>query len=389
MISHCSSLLSIASALAVSGFSIAESQPTTDRGALPPGVTAVTHVAVIPMRDDVVQLDATVIVRDGRIAAVGPAATIAVPRGARVIDGRGKYLIPGLADMHVHLLSDGEEVHDSAGAAEVGVMLANGVTAARLMIGTPEHLALRRDVAQGRVVGPQLWVASPQLAGRASENTFVVTTPNEARDAVRRAVDGGYDFVKITLFITPEVYDAIIDEAKARGIRAVGHVDPQVGVRRALAANAQIEHLDSYLEAVLADSAPTRTALTQMLVFAPRNWASMDYIGDRRGDGASRGVRRTHAECVQYGVWSRRKRFGHSKPAGLGVLAAEDAAGLPQRAQELLGLDDSRRANSRTTATLRRSAQQAREGDPRLGRADRHGIGYARVVSHVRLGAAS
>ena len=70
------------------------------------------------MTTDTILRDATVIVRDGRITVIGPASTTTVPRGAQVIDGTGKFLIPGLADMHVHLLSDGDEVHDSAGPAE-------------------------------------------------------------------------------------------------------------------------------------------------------------------------------------------------------------------------------------------------------------------------------
>ena len=274
----------VASITSLSAAARQQSQPGGARGALLPGLLAVRHVSVIPMTTDTVLRDATVIVRDGRIIAVGPSSTTTVPAGAQVIDGAGKFLIPGLADMHVHLLSDGDEVHDSAGPAELGVMLANGVTAARLMIGTPEQLTLRRDVAAGTVVGPQLWVASPQLTGRASENAIVVTTPNEARDAVRRAAADGYDFVKITLYITREVFDAIVDEAKARGSRVVGHVDPAVGVRRALEAGEQIEHLDSYLEAVLADSAPMRESLTQMNVYRNQNWASLDFIDDRKID---------------------------------------------------------------------------------------------------------
>ena len=259
-------------------------QPSVARGALSPGLLAVRHVSVISMTADVMLGDATVIARDGRIVAVGPAASTPVPRGAQIIEGAGKFLIPGLADMHVHLFSDGDEVHDSAGPAELGVMVANGVTAARLMIGTPEQLALRRDVVAGRVVSPQLWVASPQLTGRASENALVVTTPNEAREAVRKSASEGYDFVKITLYITRVVFDAIVDEAKARGIRVVGHVDPDVGVMRALEAGEQIEHLDSYLEAVLADSAPMRESLTQMLVYRNQNWTSMDFIDDKKID---------------------------------------------------------------------------------------------------------
>ncbi len=250
------------------------------RAALGAGVIAVRHATIIPMTRDTVLRDATVIARDGRIVAVGPTATTTVPAGAQVIDASDKYLIPGLADMHVHLLSDGDEVHDSAGQAELGVMLANGVHSGATH--DRDAGAAHGDVSAGRLLGPQLWVASPQLTGRASENALVVTTPNEAREAVRRAADTGYDFIKITLFITPEVYDAIVDEARVCGIRVVGHVEPAVGVRRALQAAEQIEHLDSYLEAVLADSAPMRTALTQGLVFQPRNWPSMDYIDERK-----------------------------------------------------------------------------------------------------------
>ncbi len=113
------------------------------RGALTPGTFAITDVTVIPMTRDTVLRDATVVVRDGRIAAVGASRDVKVPEGARRIDGRGKYVIPGLTDMHAHLYSDGE-VPDSLARYELGVMVANGVTATRFMIGTPEHFTLRQ-----------------------------------------------------------------------------------------------------------------------------------------------------------------------------------------------------------------------------------------------------
>ncbi|HEX6751006.1 MAG TPA: amidohydrolase family protein [Longimicrobium sp.] len=252
------------------------------RGALARGTFAITHVNVVPMTRDTVLADATVLVRDGRIAAVGAAARVRVPAGARQIDGRGKFLVPGLADMHTHLFSDGDEVADSVAPYELGVMLANGVTAARLMIGTPEHLALRRGIEAGRIAGPQLWVASPQLAGRQEENGRVAATPEQGRAAVREVAAAGYDFVKLTLFITRPVYDAIVDEAAQRRIRVVGHVEPEVGVARALEAGQQIEHLDSYLEAVMADSAAGRPGLTQYGVFRLNNWTSMDHVDDTK-----------------------------------------------------------------------------------------------------------
>jgi imidazolonepropionase-like amidohydrolase len=254
------------------------------RGALASGDLAITNVSLVPMTGETVVRDAAVLARDGRITYVGPQKDLRVPSGARVVDGGGGYLMPGLADMHTHLFSDGEEVHDSAGPAELGVMVANGVTAVRLMIGTPEQLALREGVRAGTVIGPQLWVASPQLTGRASEHAIVTTTDAEAREAVRRVKRDGYDFVKLTLFLTPPVWESIIDEAARENIPVVGHVEPDVGVARAAAAGQQLEHLDAFLEAALADAAPMKVSLTQGRVFNMRNWPSLDYIDSRKID---------------------------------------------------------------------------------------------------------
>lgn len=256
--------------------------PPPDRGAAHPGVLAITRIHVVPMTRDTVLRDATVLVRDGRIVRVGPAATVAVPAGAAVLDGRGRYLIPGLADMHVHLFADDAAVPDSAAPAELGVMLAAGVTAARLMIGTPLHLALRADVDAGRLPGPQLWVASPQVSGEDGELTLVARTEAEARAAVQHAADHDYDFVKLTNGISRPVYDALIAEARARGIGVVGHVDPAVGIGRALETGQQLEHLDGFFEAVLADSASTTTSVTQAGLFSRAAWASLDHIDDRK-----------------------------------------------------------------------------------------------------------
>jgi imidazolonepropionase-like amidohydrolase len=255
---------------------------------------AITNVDVISMVTDSVTRDVTVLVRDGRIGSIG--RTVVVPAGARRVDGRGMYLIPGLADMHTHLYAD-EALPDSVAPAELGVILANGVTTARIMIGAPKHFPLRDGVAAGRILGPQLWVASPQLAGRPYHNGIAVTTPDEARAAVRAVADSGYDFVKLTLFITPPVYDAIVGEAARGRIRVVGHVEPEVGVARALAAGQQIEHLDGYFEAVLADSAPMRTSLTQQRVFDPASWASLDYMDDGK-------IARIAGATARAGVWS-------------------------------------------------------------------------------------
>lgn len=253
----------------------------TSRGALTPGSFAITNVTVIPMTRDTMLANHTVVVQDGRITAITPSRSARIPDGARRIDGSGKFLIPGLADMHTHLYSD-EYIPDSLAPRELAVMLANGVTTARLMIGTPEQVPLRKAVMDGSVLGPQLWLASPQLTGRQSPNAYVVTTPDQAKAAVDSSADAGYDLIKITNFITLPVYDAIIAEARARRIPVDGHVNLDVGVAHALASQQGIQHLDGYFESALADSAPMRISVTQYEVYRLRNWKSLDYIDDRK-----------------------------------------------------------------------------------------------------------
>jgi imidazolonepropionase-like amidohydrolase len=254
------------------------------------GVTAFVNVNIIPMDRERVLKDQTVVVRDGRIAEIGDAAKVKAPEGALRVDGRGRYLVPGLIDMHTHLFSD-EELPDSLAGDELAVMVANGVTTVRLMIGTPEHLVMRRKVERGEVLSPTLYVASPQLAGRKYGRVFngrLVTTPEEARQAVRDFKAAGYDFIKLTVSITRPIYDAVTEAAAEAGIRVVGHVDLQVGLRRALEAGQQIEHLDSYMEAVLKDDSPVKVSVSDAGVWRKPNWESLDYVDERKVAEAAR-----------------------------------------------------------------------------------------------------
>lgn len=248
-------------------------------------ITAFVNVNVIPMDQKRVLKDQTVLVRDNRIAEIGDAAKIKVPKDAVRIDGRGQYLIPGLMDMHTHLFSD-DAFPDSLAGDELAIMLANGVTTIRLMIGTPEHLTYRKQIASGRLFGPTLFVASPEFTGRKSNGTFngrLVTTPDEARAAVRECKAAGYDFIKLTTFISRPVYDAVIETAKVQGIRVVGHVDLQVGLPHALAVGQQqIEHLDSYMEALLRDDAPMKVSVSDSGVWRKPNWESLDYVDESK-----------------------------------------------------------------------------------------------------------
>src|SRR5438874_9141098 len=134
--------------------------------------TAFVGVNVIPMTRDVVINDQTVVVNAGLITDIGDAKKIKLPKGAIVVDGKGKYLIPGLVDMHTHMLSD-DNFPKSIAEDELRVMVANGVTTIRFMIGTPEQLILRLRSAKGEIVAPTIYSASPQLTGREQGNNFV------------------------------------------------------------------------------------------------------------------------------------------------------------------------------------------------------------------------
>jgi imidazolonepropionase-like amidohydrolase len=240
--------------------------------------TAFVGVNVIPMDKERVLKNQTVIVRNGVIAEIGDAKKVKVPKGALKVDGAGKFLIPGLTDMHVHLFSD-DEFPDALAEDEFKIMLAQGVTTIRLMNGTPEQLVLRARSAKGEILAPTIYAASPQFIGKQSSNAYVVTTEQEARERVREAKRDGYDYLKMTTNLKPEVYEAIVDEALQQNIRVVGHADSRsIGLKRALLARQQIEHLDSYLEALLPENLLAQGSVSDVYIYQPKSWESLDHI---------------------------------------------------------------------------------------------------------------
>jgi imidazolonepropionase-like amidohydrolase len=233
-------------------------QPITTNGA--PAVVAFVNVNLVPMDRERILAEQTVLVRDGRIAEIGPAGKVKIPNGAIQIDGRGKYLMPGLADMHVHLYPGAGKQDDLAGQ-QLQLFLANGVTTIRNMIGKPEHLALRDKVAKGELLGPTIYTAGPPLLG----NT--VPTPETAERAVEEQKKAGYDFLKVHEGLSPETYAAIVATARRVGIPFAGHVTATVGLKRALEAKqTSIEHLDGYLQAMVADNSPVPPPASQIVV---------------------------------------------------------------------------------------------------------------------------
>lgn len=244
---------------------------------------AFTNVNVIPMDRERVLRDQTVIVRNGLITEIGDAKRVKVPTDAQRIEGAGKFLIPGLTDMHVHLFSDEDEFPDSIAEDEFKVMLAHGVTTIRLMNGTPEQLVLRDKSARGEILAPAIYVASTQFIGKKSHNAYVVTNETEARESVRKAKQDGYDYLKMTTNLKPEVYEAIVDEAGKQNMLVIGHADSRsVGLRRALKARQQIEHLDSYLEALLPDEMLAKGSVSDIYIYRPDSWLSLDHIDESK-----------------------------------------------------------------------------------------------------------
>jgi imidazolonepropionase-like amidohydrolase len=188
----------------------------------------------------------TVVVRGERIESIRPAAGAEIPAGARVIDGTGRYLVPGLAEMHAHVPGGG----DSRYVEEVLFLyVANGVTTARGMLGEPSHLELRERIARHETLGPRLYTSGPSLNGQR------VGSPADAERMVREQAEAGYDFVKVHPGPTRAEYDAAVQAAAESGIELAGHVPAEVGVRRALEAKqATIDHLDGYLEALVPET---------------------------------------------------------------------------------------------------------------------------------------
>jgi imidazolonepropionase-like amidohydrolase len=211
------------------------------------------RVAVVPMTAERVDADRDVLVVDGRIARIARGGALPAPRGATEIDGRGRYLLPGLAEMHAHVPAPPPNA-DAVAAANArryadDVLLlyaAHGITTIRGMLGHPWHLELRSALERGTTLGPRLYTAGPSLNG--------TSTPDAATAArlVREQKAAGYDFLKLHPGLKRDVFDAIVATAREVGIPFEGHVSEDVGVPHALAARQRaIDHFDGYVQALL------------------------------------------------------------------------------------------------------------------------------------------
>jgi imidazolonepropionase-like amidohydrolase len=214
----------------------------------PPAV-AIEGVTVIPMDRDRVIADQTVIVQDGRITAVGAAASATVPAGATRVDGRGRFLVPALAEMHAHL-PGGDQ---TAQAERVLFMyVANGIGTIRSMLGDPGHFRLRDRASRGEIVAPSAMILSgPSFNGQTAAN------PQAAGARVSEQKKAGYDLLKVHPGVPRAAFDAMAATADKERIRFAGHVPADVGLARALEAKFwTIDHLDGYVEAMAKPGTP-------------------------------------------------------------------------------------------------------------------------------------
>lgn len=202
----------------------------------------ITPVSVIPMDTERVLDNQAIIVKNGVITYVGDAKNAKPAKDAIRIDGKGKYVIPGLAEMHAHVPPNGniDQAKDV-----LALFLANGVTTIRGMLGHPNHIQLREMINKGEVVGPHFYTTGPSFNGQS------VKTPEHGAEMVREQKAAGYDYLKLHPGLTRETFPAIAKTAHEVGIPFVGHVSYNVGVWMAIDAGySSIDHMDGFIEAI-------------------------------------------------------------------------------------------------------------------------------------------
>ena len=198
---------------------------------------AFTNVNVIPMTSDAVLTKQVVIVDDGRIVAVGKEGEVAIPADAQRIDGEGGYLLPGLTDLHVHVTQPDD----------LSLYVANGVTTVFNLSGDDDTLALRKSTR----LMPRLFTTGKQLVG--------VQTTEQARKIVDEEAAAGYDAIKIYNDVSLDALGALIAEAHAKGMLAVGHIPRNLRWQDMLAARPDaIAHAEEFLYSPVLDGDEVR-----------------------------------------------------------------------------------------------------------------------------------
>lgn len=211
-------------------------------------ILAIAHANVIDVTGGPTERNYTVVISGGRITEIGPSEKTLVSKGAEVVDATGKFLIPGLWDMHVH----------PHGKDYLPLFIANGVTGVRIMWGDPEDREWRKAIEAGVLIGPRMIIASPLVDGPHPywRGSISVSSEAQARQVVIKAKQDGADFIKVYQFLPRDFYFAIADEAKRQGIPFAGHVPIAVSPLEASSAGQKsFEHLVGILPACSSRSA--------------------------------------------------------------------------------------------------------------------------------------
>ena len=242
-------------ALAI-GCGIAACDRTADESSVPVDrpatIHAFTNVNVVSMTSERVDSGQTVIVTAGQITAVGPSASVETPAGARIINGAGKYLAPGLADMHAHPMT----------TADLDAYLASGVILIRAMWGEPAVLDLREGVALGEIAGPRIVTGGRIVDGEPiiHYGSDSVLNAADAENVVTRHKSAGYDFIKVYSNLSVEAFDAIAEASRANDIPFAGHIPNAVPAAHAFRSGMQTaEHLIGIGPATIAEGAEYHT----------------------------------------------------------------------------------------------------------------------------------
>lgn len=177
----------------------------------------IKNVNILTMTSDSVLRDQMILLRDGIIVQI--AKEIAVS-GMTIIDGKDGYLMPGLIDMHVHVWDE----------YELGLYLANGVTTVRNLWGQPMHLRMKKSIHQEDIIGPVFFTSSPKLTGPVfiGDDNLQLFSPEQARTKIREYKERGYDFIKTYNGLTVDLYDAVLQEARAQELDIVAHPSSEV-----------------------------------------------------------------------------------------------------------------------------------------------------------------
>ncbi len=218
----------------------ADEVPKTDR-------LAIANVTIIDCTGTAARPDSTVVIMGGRILSVGPSKSVDIAAGTRVIDAKGKFLIPGLWDMHGHLTDATEDAFP--------LLIMNGVTGVRDMGGDLDQVARwRSEIDQGLRVGPHIIFPGPFVDGpkEGAAHRLTVRTPEEARRAVRQLKSRGVDFIKVHNGLVREAFFALMEEARTERIPVAVHLPKGLSSAEASDAGvASLEHVETVNESAL------------------------------------------------------------------------------------------------------------------------------------------